>query len=398
MNYEKALWRASGVFAPDYPRQSSDGATIQQERTDRPAFVSALNETIHNGMPGYYSVYSFPRGHSTDGNIPNVDCIFIDLDISDDYDPKVGDTSFSAWRRDMSALLARVRMIASSIIDAGKADYIRASLSGHKGLHLYLDFPTISPNNGTFQQFKNGLSDYGDEVMNWLDDTAGGVNIEQWVDVDASDLGRLARHPNTINFGAKYDDQTRWCVPVTIEELADLTVESYLELTRSPRWPDGYSRTPSTTAGNKVVQAIRTATSSQSTSKSSKSSYDRQAVENYDPEENIEFADLDFLTANKPCIKAFRERDDAFDHSSSSHEMELNIIARFVEMGVPREVIHEYFEKIPNYDEEITNRQINKVIGRGYTEFNCESVADRAPQFCLGRECSVYQRYDDISL
>ena len=422
MDSDKALWKASGVFAPDYPRQSSSSQTMQVSRWTRGEFCRALGEARDNGMPGYYSVYSFPRGHSRDGNIPKVDCIFIDLDVSGgDYNPTEGQTDFDAWERDMSALLARARMIAQAIIDGGQEQHFRVVLSGHKGLHLYLDFPTISPGNGDFGQFKSGLKQYGERVMSWLDSTAGGINIKPWVDVDASDLGRLARHPNTIHHSAAYDDVTRWCVPITVNELADLRVEDYLDLTQGPRWPDGYERNPSTSAGDKVVQAIRNATASNRTG--SGSTYNSDLIDYYDHElddrwygdtsdleqnekelisdlepanGDIELEDIDFLTANYPCITAFRNRDDAFEHENASHTMEISIIGKFVEMGVPREVIHKFFAQIPGYREEYTDEQVNKIIGREYKSFNCATIADRAPTFCLGKRCPVYERSEDI--
>lgn len=399
MKADKTLWKASHVFATDFPRQSSNSRTIQNKRVNRTAFVTALQQARDSDMPGYYSVYSFPRGHSRDGNIPKVDCIFIDLDVAGgDYKPNKGKTEFDAWRRDMSALLARARMIADAIIEEGQQANFRVTLSGHKGLHLYLDFPTVAPSNGGFGQFKNGLKGYGEMVMQWLDSMAGGVNIEPWVDVDASDLGRLARHPNTIHHGAKYDDTTRWCVPITVEELAELTVDDYLKLTKSPRWPDGYARNPSESAGNKVVQSIRNATSSTVNRAGSGSTFDHAAVEKYDKEseDSIELSDIGFITANKPCIQAFVDRDDAFDHGNASHTMEISIIANFVDLGVPRDVIHEFFAQIPGYDEDYTEEQINKIIGRSYQEFNCQSITDYAPQFCLGDSCSVYNRNADI--
>lgn len=405
MRGDVARWEASKVFAPGYPRQSSNGYTIQAERENRTEFCEALDGAVYNEMPGYYSVYSFPRGHSGDGNIPKVDCIFIDLDVKgDDYDPNNGKTSFDAWRREMSALLARARMIANAILDAGEASNFRVTLSGHKGLHIYLDFPTISPANGTFGEFKAGLKEYGELVMSWLDSTAGGINIDPWVDVDASDLGRLARHPNTIHHGAAYDEETRWCVPITVKELSELRVDDYLDFTKEPRWIDGYQRHPSESAGDKVVQAIRNATTSHR-SVGRGSTYDHGAVKAYDDNanEDIEVDDLAFLTSNKPCIASddpditsFKDRDDAFDHGNASHAMEISIIGRFVEMDVPRDVIHKFFSQIPGYREDYTDEQIDKIIGREYKEFNCQSIANRAPMFCLAEQCSVYNRSDDI--
>jgi len=373
-------------------------------------------------MPGYYSVYSFPRGHSRDGNIPKVDCIFIDLDVKgDDYDPNEGKTDFGDWRREMSALLARARMIAKAIIEEDQQQHFRVALSGHKGLHIYLDFPVISPSNGHFGQFKGGLKAYGNQVMTWLDSAAGGVNIDPWVDVDASDLGRLARHPNTIHHGAEYDDTTRWCVPITVEELSTLKVDDYLEITQEPRWIDGYERNPSESAGEKVVQAVRNATGPKSSG--SGSTYSSKLIDYYDHElddewygdtsdlsqnerdliadidpanPEIELDDIPFLTSNKPCIAAFQDRNDAFDHGNASHTMEISILGRFIEMGVPRDVMHQFFEQIPGYSEADTDEQIDKIIGRSYKEFNCANIADRAPMFCVGEKCSIYERSDDI--
>lgn len=401
---EKGVWKASGVYAPGYPRQVSTADNFQERRTNRTVFCTSLMKAGENGMPGYFSVYSFPRGHSKNENIPKVDCIFIDLDIDgDEYDPNSDDTDFGAWRRDMSKLLVRSRMIANAILDENQEDYFRVTLSGHKGIHLYLDFPTIAPANGSFYQFKNGLETYGEQVMNWLDSAAGGIGIDQWVDVDASDLGRLARHPNTIHHGAKYDDTTRWCVPVTVEELADLRVDDYLTLTESPRWANGITRIPSESAGDKVVQAIRDAPKGGSKAATSGSTRKSERavtadVSEYEDNSNddIEPEDIDFLTSNYPCISSFLKRDDPFDHGNASHLMEMNVIGRFVELQVPKDVIHSVFEDMPRYNSGETEDMINEVIKKGYKSFNCAGIAQKAPQFCHGDSCSVYRRSDDV--
>jgi len=399
------LWTASKTFAPGFPRQCADASTIQARRDNRASFVQALDAASSNEMPGYYSVYSFPRGHSKEGNIPDVDCIFIDLDVNgDDYSPREGKTEFDAWKREMSALLARARMIAQAIIEAGAEQHFRVTLSGHKGLHLYLDFPTIDPANGEFGQFKAGLKRYGETVMAWLDDIAGGVNIDPWVDVDASDLGRLARHPNTRHHGAAYDDEARWCVPITMGELAALHWEDYLAYTSDPRpLPDEGQRVPSATAGNIVTQYIRNASPSERRH-GQRSSFDPGAVKAYRDgvNEDIELEDVLFLTKNKPCFEAFRDREDAYDYGESSRAMELSIMGRLIEMNVPIDVMHAFFEPIPGYDEEFTQSLIEDLIGRGYAEFNCETICGttetpgRAPQFCCGETCAVYRREDEL--
>lgn len=396
------LWKSSKVFAPDFPRNSSDDGIIQAPRRNREQFCSSLSAASSESNPGYYSVYSFPRGHPKDGAIPKVDCIFIDLDVTcDEYQPnpdKAGYcTDFSAWVNDMSALLARTRMIADAILDAEQEDYFRATLSGHKGVHLYLDFPVISPQNGDLGQFKNGLKSYGESIMDWLDQIAGGVNIQPWVDVDGSDLARLARHPNTRHHGAKQDGGERWCVPVTIEELSNVGTDEYLEYTGSPRWPD-IERRPKQSAHDKAVQNIRSASSSDysSETRSQKMKTARGALKSYRDSEHVNsdmtLDDVLFLVENKPCFKAFRERDDAYKYGSESRTMELSIMGRLLSMGTPVDVIHEFFGQIPGYDEDTTDEIIGDLLARNneYGEFNCETILANAPRFCLGSECSVY--------
>jgi len=313
----------------------------------------------------------------------------------------------------MSALLARARMIADTILDTGQEDHFRVALSGHKGIHLYLDFHEVAVENGDIGMFKNGLSTYCESLMEWLDEMAGGVNIMPWVDVDGSDLARLARHPNTPHHGAAYDDVQRWCVAVTVDELASLTVDDYLSLTSQPRpLPDDYQRVPSKRAHDRVVQQIRGASSSsRSTTPSRRSQPKSLALEKYRESSNdeIELDDVLFLTANKPCIKAFRQRDDAYNYGDASRAMELSIMGRFIEIGTPIEVMHEFFSTIPGYSESYTTDMIADLLARDnqYGEFRCATicggVADdgkrisaKAPQFCLHDGCSIYNRSSDL--
>ncbi|WP_372614447.1 hypothetical protein [Halomonas sp.] len=414
MNWQKELWAVSKTYAPDFPRRGSDDELIQAQRNDRASFVAGLKEASEGSNPGYYSVYSFPWGHPMDGNVPSVDCIFIDFDVTGkNYDPNSGNTEFADWKRDMSALLARTRMIASALIEKGAAKYFRAALSGHKGVHLYFDFPAIHPEQGEFQQFKNGLKAYGTELVEWLNYLAGGVDIMPWMDVDGSDLARLARHPNTRHHGAAYDDVDRCCVPLTMEELAELNVDGYLDLTASfrPMRP-ALQRTENDRAGKEVVQKIRAAKAA-TTSATRSSNYDPNAVRRYKENANeaLELEDLldPLIMGNKPCIRAFRERDDAYNYGQESRMMELSIMGHFIEKAVPIDVMHEFFEVIPGYDEATTQQMLEDLIGRQFRSFNCESIAGgydydgnptrgKASRFCLGSECGVYTRNDDIQL
>lgn len=399
---QRHLWDASTVWAPDFPRKASNERVVQAWVESRATLVDSLRHAAEAGQPGYISTYAFPRGHSTDGNIPAVNGIFIDLDVTgENYNPDTDDGDLDAWTRDMSALLARARMIAKALIEADRTENFLVSLSGHKGVHLDLVFPTVSPNEGSFHQFKNGLSAYGDEVVAWLRDISGGVDIDPWVDVNSSDLGRLRRMPNTPHNGTNHVPETKWCVPVTLAELAEMYPDDYLAYTDGPRpLPSGVTRNPSARAGQLVVQRIRTASSSEY-SNGSVSRFNPRAVNAYKEASNdeLELADIKFLTSNKPCVWAFRDRADGYQHGDASRQMELNVMARLIELRVPIDVMCEFFAPIEGYDEDYTRALIEDLIGRGdggYNSFNCETITDRAPQFCHGMDCGVYRRNDDL--
>jgi hypothetical protein len=364
--------------------------------SNRGELVTQLQEADDAGNPGYVSTYSFPRGHTDQGNIPNVNSIFIDFDIPPDSEyrgdgPNAG--TLEAWKRDMSALLVRSKMVARALIDAGLAKHWRWSLSGHKGLHGFLDFPTLSINEGSFRQFKNGLVDYSNELVDQLNEIAGGIDILPWLDVDSSDLARLVRHPNTKHPGVKHVASNRWCVPLSTRELASLDDPTdYLTLTSGPREvPEGCERNPSENAGRTVAQYIRNATDSQRATHNS-TVYSRAAVKNYKSEQNekIEIGDLKFLTANKPCIWAFREREDAFKYGAESRTMEIGVIKELMNKQVPVNVIIEFFEEIPGFEEDYTRDLVEDIIGRQYGPLKCENIIRNADTFCLGSSCKLY--------
>jgi hypothetical protein len=289
--------------------------------------VSHLASEARASRPGFVSTYSFPRGHSKDGNIPKVDTIFVDFDIQgEQYDPSNGKDSEMYWEIEMSDLLIRVRNLAQKLVDSGDADHWRASLSGHKGVHLFLDFPAIDPDVGSFVQFKTGLRDYADNMIQSLDEMSGGISLDKWVDVVSADLGRLLRQPNTPHPGVEYTDDVKYCVPVSIEELAEINVKKYKELTDAPRAPPpACQRNESEDAGYKVKQAIRGSKeeSLSGGSISHSSSYDTSKIEAYQEQSNdrIDVEDIKLLTTDKPFIWKFRQRDDAYQYGEQSRVM-----------------------------------------------------------------------------
>lgn len=393
----RLLWEASKVWCPDFPRQASNAHSTQGPVGNRGELVTSLESAGGGGKQGYVSTYSFPRGHTDEGNLPEINCIFIDFDIPGDAEYR-GDGPYAgtleSWSRDMSALLVRSKMVARALIDAEIGKHWRWSLSGHKGIHGYLDFPTLSPDEGSFRQFKNGLAAYSEGLVEQLNQASGGVDIEPWLDVDSSDLARLTRHPNTRYHGVDHGASNRWCVPLSTRELASLDdPNDYLTLTSGPREvPENCERNPSENAGRTVAQYIRNASGSKMRAGSGSTVYSRAAVENYKDESNekIEIGDLKFLTANKPCIWAFRERDDAFDHGSASRTMEIGVIKELMNKNVPVDVMIEFFEGIPGFEEDYTRDLVLDVVGRQYGPLKCENIIRNAEQFCLGSSCKLY--------
>jgi len=367
--------------------------------------VNSLSQSAENGSPGYLSAYSFPRGHSRDSNIPKIDTLFFDLDIpkgEGEYDPRSGGER-SNWRRDMSKLLVRARMVANVILDAEMEQHYRVAYSGHKGIHLYVDFPALDADLGPLQQYKNGVGSYADGLIDFFADEAG-VEIHRWVDVNSHDMGRLARHPNTPHHGAKHVDWTPYCVAGTIEELSEMTPSDYLEVTREPRTlPDEAYREGSQRATEVLTEHVKEASDSASMSSPGESKYrDEDVLEAYRNSSNekitVETVE-NLLIKNKPCIEQWVDRDDAFAHGTSSREMEINVIKELAKHEVPIDVMVEFFSDIPRFDEDYSRGIIKDVIARYHpSAFVCRNVTNSAPQFCLGKDCHIFRRADDLQL
>ncbi|MDR5672461.1 hypothetical protein RH858_04765 [Halalkaliarchaeum sp. AArc-GB] len=249
----------------------------------------------------------------------------IDLDFEGSKD-----APDSEWAREMSALLVRTRMIATALLEADREQYWRASLSGHKGVHLYVDFEALDREIGTANQFRNGVAEYTNDFLETLKDETGLTNLDDYIDVvSGRDFARLTRLPNTIHDGAtERFGETRFCVPVTIEELAQITPKEYINLTRRPRpIPDGCKRVTSKNARRLLTRAIRVApdTGRVPVVTNSAGSKDTGRVKTYQEETVNDAMDLDRLKIHlRPFTWDFREREDMFSHGHESHIMEIN--------------------------------------------------------------------------
>ncbi|UFK26293.1 hypothetical protein [Hardygib1 virus] len=367
---------------------------------NRVELVSNLLEAGNAGKDGFVSTYSFPRGHTDDGdNIPKIDTIFIDFDVPADSEYRERNRTLDAWKRSMSDLLIRVQLVAEAIIAGGKQEHWRASLSGHKGIHLFFDFEPVDVANGSYTQFKRGLEKYGDQMIAQLDEIAGGINIDPWVDVDSSDLARLVRHPNTPHPGAEHREETSWCVPVSIEELVNLSPDDYLELTSGPRPVPVKERTPSAAGRREVALEVRNASGGEYHSERRGSVKDPKAVKRYEEESNdrIKVSDIPLLVANKPCIMEFVKRNDSYNYGSESRIMEINVMKELIQKKVPIDVIVNFFRPIEGFSEGTTRSLVEDLISRYEGPFVCQNVWDAGGEFCVGmndrsdESCRIYE-------
>lgn len=381
-------------WAPDWPRRASR----QQNWVNNPLEAVRILKDAEDdgGNEPYISTYSFPNGHTNENNLPCINTLFIDFDI-DDGEYERGSGNREAWRRDLSELLVRARRVAEVLEGTERAQSWRASLSGHKGIHLFLDFPALPGALGGFRQYVNGLNDYAEELVDQLADETGLQSLHDYVDVTSSDLGRLCRAPNTLHQGATDSfGEPRYCVPVGISELAGMTPHRYERLTRSPRDVPQRERSPNQDVHEVIVQHIRMASSgtgTYTTTEGNSSYLDWSRVERHEREsnDNLTLQDAQLLTSDMPCVWRFHERDDKFEHGNQSHEMESHCIAKLASEGFPIEVIKEFFANADSYDEQYTERRIRELIARDFNPYRIEKILQRAPEFTGYDDCARCQ-------
>jgi hypothetical protein len=372
-----ALRSTIPVWCPSFPRR----ATQHQEWVlDEDVLFSALaGET--GERPGYVSVYAFPGGHPRDGGVPRIDTVFFDFDIPGNSmygrPSTPEDVNELMWTAEMNRLLSMISKVATELLDAGFAQHFRASLSGHKGVHLFIDFEPIDLSFGpTPYQVQRGLAEYVEGLVDVFRGAAGS-DVDEFLDVDSTDLARLTRCPNTIHDAAtRLFEEPRFCVPVSIEELVDMDAEEYRRLTSAPRLPPMDARNPSERAADVLTRYVwmapggPTHTGVGTNQHRSRSEALRHYRENVaDPAITLEEGYMtvkDHLLQKKPCMWWFRDRDDCWDHSNQSHYFKIAIINELTLMGAPLEVIHEFFTATPNYDERLTESEIGAVLSMNY--------------------------------
>lgn len=383
------LAETAAVWAPETGIRRVGKRQTAVSSTDR--LVDVL-ESIPATEPGYFSVYGFPNGHPRDGGIPVVDTLFIDLDIpsTGNYgrpDPESDEADLEAWTTDMHLLLARVRRLAAVLIDGGYDQFIRAALSGYKGIHLYVDFEPLRTDLGSIENYKMGLAQYAADFIRELSAEAG-IDVERYFDVDSSDLARLTRMPNTVHEKATAAfGEPRYCVPVSLSELTEITPERYVELTRSPRRPLK-PRYPSVQAGQTLTMYVAMAVGDQVGDGPRRKTvvnlneWDRNANE-------IGIDDVDFLLSNKPCLRAFVRRADCYDYGDESHQAKLALLIELAVRKTPVGTVLAYFDQTPNHDQLLTKLEYQNVLRYQYSPYRHDTLWRKAGSFCNPENCRL---------
>jgi len=397
---------ALAYWAGSYPRRVQkyqrwstsveEAATLALEAEDEP-----------DNWP-FVSTYSFPHGHPKDDNVPRIDRLFIDMDVPEDGEYRSGNQARDAWVRDMSKLLVRTRKVARFLLKTKHPEAWQVALSGSKGIHIDLVFPPISPANGDYSQFENGIVSYANSIKEYLIDHTEMDDLEEYIDVSSENLSQMRRVPNTKHLGATQTfGEDRFCVPVTLEELATMRPADYIELTRERREVDDrFKPIPNPKAGEVLTQRVKTASSTSRNVGGGGATKDPARIKAYVACQNnrIGVDDLDFVLTDRPCVAAFFGRNDAFQHGSSSHNMEMFAITHMMDKDVPIEIeiktdengrdrdetirvvggtMVEAFRGLPGFDKSYTCERIETYISLGYAPVKCETLWKKAPAFCL---------------
>ena len=387
MNYNTVLEETLSVWCPNYPRNCSKRSSNTQGWGQ--TGVSSSDEMaqyirgIEGEAPGFVSVYSFPEGHTSDGdeNVPLIDTLMFDLDFEGSKDASNAD-----WERDMSDLLVRTRLVAKRLIENDRNQYWRASLSGHKGVHLYLDFPAIEREEGTSHQFRNGVENYTEDLIESLKDETGLSDLNDYIDVvSGNDFARLTRLPNTIHSTAtERFGESRFCVPVTIKELSEITVEDYVDLTLRPRRvPEECHRVENQRVHDILTKEVRMAEDESSSGDNySSRSYDGDQVEEYKNNIVDESVTIETMRPSlRDCCLNFYERSDKFAHGSQSHVMENNCILEMIAKNAPIDTMVRFFSESEDFDEEYTRNRIKKMIAYDYSPYTTQKLQKEAGVF-----------------
>jgi hypothetical protein len=215
---------------------------------------------------------------------------------------------------------------------------------------------------------------------------------------------RLCRIPNTLHFDAsKLLGRSQYAVPVTVEELMNLTSEGYDHLCSAPRF-NPISRREShevlamLTRIEQDMDLDEVAVTPIGSVKDSEKleAYARECTEEILADED--FDDLDI----RPCFKKMRPEKISLE-GGGGHKMRIAAVIELAAQNLSIASIVRWFDFCNDYDPGKTEAAVKDIISRGYTDkyvdeygsehrkgFRCETI--KRCGFCLKEECQSYLR------
>jgi hypothetical protein len=385
---EAALRDAASVWLPSYPRR----VTRRQRWVYTPEGAVEHLLTVDGLDAGYVSVYAFPDTiHPKDGGIPAIDTVFMDFDLPGNSlygrPDSPDEVNLVAWYESLAPLLDALGKVVESLREWGVLKHFRFVLSGHKGVHVYADAEQVSRSLGSPQQYANGVEAYVTGLIEKIE-SAAGIDLSPWLDVSSADLARLTRLPNTTHDTAtRLFGEPRYCVAIDPEELIGMTPGDYARLTRSRRpIPESARRAPSAQMTRKLATLIEESSGDKNEQWSLRTTA-------FEADESMAFSGrLDSLMSRlsaTPCMLAYRDRPDAFEHGAESHFMEFAIMQEMALHKTPVDLVVEFFRPIPGFDELYTRLQYQKVVNQQYAaSVSAWKLREKAktfwcPDFCV---------------
>jgi hypothetical protein len=297
-------------------------------------------------------------------------------------------------------LLDSILMQARTLVDYLVKHNIqpRILLSGFKGVHVFIDFPTV--------QFSSLI--VAKQILSKL---TGELKAETGVAFDPAvvgDASRLCRIPNTIHFEAsRLLSRSQYAVPVTVKELMGLTAESYDELCSHPRL------VPISRKASVEVLAMLTRIGQDLdpdeihphvaiTPKGPVRNPEKlEAYEHECTKEVLADEDFDELDI-RPCFKKARLERRSLE-GPGGHLMRIGAVMELAMQGLSIASIVRWFSFCIDYDSALTETNIKSLISAGYMDkrmdeygfehrkgLRCETI--QRCGFCLKEECKIYER------
>lgn len=394
-----------GSWAPDFPRRFG---ALQVWVDD---YTSLLKLIVNSqDRDGFISVYSFPEHlHPKEGGNPPISTIFIDLDVES---PELSNLR-TRWEHEdktvIEQLLALRVNLLREVLKQAKAfvTYLlkrgiqpRILLSGFKGVHVFIDFPSVQ--FSSLEIAKHIIRMYLDEVKVQV---AKETNVDVVFDSSViGDVSRLCRIPNTVNIKAtKLLGRPQYAVPATIEEFMSLGHKEYDKLCASPRYLQ-VSRKESHEVLVMLTRITEDMDLDEVALTPKGSVKDSERLEDYERECTQEIlTDEDYEDLNvRLCFKKVRTEKISLD-GAGGHLMRIGAVMELATQGLSIPSIVRWFDFCSDYDPITTEAAVKSLISRGYTDkyvdeygredrkgLKCTTI--QRCGFCLGDACPVYQR------